>query len=96
MARLTAIGLLWLLSLADLLLTVELLGLGAYEANPLARLLFDNSTAAAATFKVGSMTAYCAILYLLWGNRFARVTTWVFVGVYVAIVCYELLLLRGR
>jgi hypothetical protein len=79
----------FLLNLADLLLTVRALSLGAIEGNPIMRFLFDIDPALAALFKVA---VGAAIALAIWSaRRYRRIleTSLVIVAVMTAVLLYH-------
>ena len=85
-------------SSADAGLTLELMRLGAYEANPLMRPLIGGSAAAFTLVKVGLTAGGVILLTLLAGVRaFGRLPAglllYVLLAGYGALICYEFRLL---
>jgi hypothetical protein len=96
-----AVGLLILIfSCADALLTLQLLSLGAYEANPFMAGLVHGSGHAFALVKVGLTALGVVLLTLLASARvFARrvpvgALLYAVLGLYAALIIYELWLLE--
>jgi len=84
-----------LLSSADAFLTLELLGRGMIEANPVMRLLIDESTAVFAGTKLAmTATGIFVLVFLAKLRVLNRIRTGLFLTVffsaYACLVCYEL------
>jgi len=84
-------GVVWGLTVADLLLTLELLELGATEANPVAFGLLSLGTAWLAVWKLGWVGAMCVLLACLWPRspRFIASCAGLAAVVYFGLVMYE-------
>jgi hypothetical protein len=85
-------GVVWGLTVADLLLTLELLELGATEANPVALGMLSLGTTWLAVWKLCWVAAMCALLVYLWPRapRFIAACTGAAAVVYFGLVMYEL------
>lgn len=89
----------WLLAFAnlfsalDLLLTMQLLGLGVTEANPVMDYFFESSMIQAAVVKTGVIAAASLAIWSLRRRRAALVTALFLTGLYGAVVLYELIAL---
>jgi hypothetical protein len=88
-------SLLFVLSMADLAITISLVGPVYYESNPIAAWLLGQSTATAVACKVLGTAAACAIVYLGWVYRPVRIAAWCTLGWYTMLVVYSISLL-GR
>jgi Domain of unknown function (DUF5658) len=87
---------LWLLNVADLLLTRDALARGmAQEANQVMGFFISTGPLAAAAFKVGVVTAGVISLWLLRRHRIVLRATVLVTGFYGAVVAYELVHLLG-
>lgn len=84
-----------LLSVTDAFLTLQLIELGMYEANPVMASVMNNSTAVFAASKLG-LTAFgiLTLVYLAKSRFLDRVRTGLFLtalfAVYACLVCYEI------
>jgi hypothetical protein len=88
-----ALPLLWVLNLADYLLTVHALKNGAVEINPLMAFILGGGTLAALSVKVVLFTAAVILLWYVRHIRIARIGVYLVVGWYIMIVCYEMVML---
>ncbi len=79
-----------LFSVVDLLITLELLRLGAVEVNPIMARLFEFGPGPAAAAKLGIVLVATLSLWLLRRHRAALTTTVALVAVYGSLVAYEL------
>jgi hypothetical protein len=77
-------------NLADWALTWDVVQ-GGYgtELNPLGRLMLAQGPAASLLWKLGLVAACCAFLYLMRDRAYARAGLWLCAGVYVGIVCWQ-------
>jgi hypothetical protein len=80
-----------LLSVVDLIATLTLMRHGVGEANPVMRLLFSLGPAVAASAKVGAVALVSLGIWVLRDHRAAVASALFLLGVYVAVVAYELL-----
>lgn len=81
---------LWLLNIADLLLTNDALSRGAAsEANRVMGFFLAAGPVEAALFKLGVVTAGVACLWLLRGYKVTLVVTTLLTGFYALVVLYE-------
>lgn len=78
------------LNLLDLLLTVNVLLLGASEANPLMEWLFDRQPALAWVFKLGTIAAASVVLWRLRKFRLALAATVCLAAVFGLVLVYHL------
>lgn len=81
---------LWLLNVADLVLTYKALGFGATEANWVMGSLLEAGLLPAALFKLGVVTAGVLCLWWLRRYRMTIVATVLVTAIYVGVVVYEL------
>jgi len=79
-----------LLSALDLALTLTLLRLGAAEGNPVMRYLFHGNPVQAAFVKCGLIAAASLAIWTLRRNRAALEAALFLVGLYYAVVIYEI------
>jgi hypothetical protein len=87
---------LWLLNLADLLLTRQALAGGvAQEANQVMGFFISAGPLAAVAFKVGVVTLGVVSLWLLRRHRIVPVATALATGFYAVVVAYEVVHLAG-
>ncbi|MCX8033165.1 MAG: DUF5658 family protein [Thermoleophilia bacterium] len=78
------------LNLLDLLLTVNVLLVGASEANPVMAWLFDTQPALAWIFKIGTIAAASTVLWGLRKFRLALAATVCFAAVFGLVLVYDL------
>jgi hypothetical protein len=95
-----AIGIM-LLSVADAFLTVTLLSIGAYEANPFMAPLLDGNATIFAALKVGMTAVSVLVMVALARYRFMRfvrveVILYSVLALYFALIGYELWMLQAR
>jgi hypothetical protein len=84
------LALLWLLNVADLLLTTHALRLGvAEEANRLMAFFLEAGPLPAAAFKIGLVTAGVLVLWLLRRHRTTLVMASLAAGFYAVVVAYQ-------
>ncbi len=82
---------LWLLNVADLLLTKYALWLGfATESNDVMRYFLHVGTVTAAVFKVGIVTVGVLVLWRLRRYRAALFAAVMLAGIFAAVVAYQL------
>jgi len=87
---------LWLLNIADLLLTKYALWLGfATESNDVMRYFLHVGTFTAAVFKVGMVTIGALVLWQLRRYRAALFAAVLLAGVFAAVVAYQVLWLMS-
>jgi hypothetical protein len=81
---------LWLLNVADLLLTKHALGIGfATESNDVMRYFLHVGTFTASVFKVGIVTVGVLVLWRLRRYRAAIFAAVLLAGVFAAVVAYQ-------
>jgi len=95
-----AIGIM-LLSVADAFLTVTLLSIGAYEANPFMAPLVDGNATVFAALKVGMTASSVLVMVALARYRFMRIVRvevilYSVLALYFILIAYELWMLQGR